>query len=63
MVSYLIDEAKKENLKSVFVLTTQTSDWFEKLGFVPDDIETLPEERKQLWTKKRNSKLFRLNLN
>jgi amino-acid N-acetyltransferase len=63
MVSYLIDEAKKENLKSVFVLTTQTSDWFEKLGFIPDDIETLPEQRKQLWTKKRNSKLFRLNLN
>ena len=63
IVSYLIDDAKKENLKSVFVLTTQTSDWFEKLGFIPDDIETLPEQRKQLWSKKRNSKLFRLNLN
>ena len=63
MVSYLIEEAKKQGAKTVFVLTTQTSDWFEKLGFVSDEIETLPEERKQLWSKKRNSKLFRLNLN
>ena len=62
LVSYLIEEAKKESAKSVFVLTTQTSDWFEKLGFIPDDIETLPEKRKALWTKKRNSKLLRLNL-
>ena len=62
LVSYLIEEAKKQGAKTVFVLTTQTSDWFEKLGFVSDEIETLPEERKQLWTKKRNSKLFRLKL-
>jgi amino-acid N-acetyltransferase len=63
LVSYLIEEAKKQGAKTVFVLTTQTSDWFEKLGFVSDEIETLPEERKQLWSKKRNSKLFRLKLN
>lgn len=62
LVFYLIEEAKRKNIKTVFVLTTQTSDWFEKIGFTADDIETLPDKRKSLWSKKRNSKLFRLNL-
>ena len=41
-------------------MTTQTSDWFEQLGFIEDDINTLPVERKSVWTPERNSKLFRL---
>lgn len=63
IIHYLIEKAKSISLKSVFIMTTQTADWFEKLGFTPDDISTLPEERRKLWNPKRGSKLFRLKLN
>ncbi len=62
IVEYLIHQAKNKKLSSVFILTTQTSDWFEHLGFVPDKISSLPEERKNLWTPERNSKVFRIKL-
>lgn len=62
LIQFLIDSAKKQNLKSVFILTTQTSDWFEKLGFKPDNISSMPDERKKIWTPERNSKLFRLKI-
>lgn len=63
IIHYLIEKAKSINLKSVFIMTTQTADWFEKQGFTPDDISTLPEERRKLWNPSRGSKLFRLKLN
>ena len=62
MIQYLVEKAKTINLESVFIMTTQTADWFEKQGFVPNDISTLPDERKKLWSPERGSKLFRLNL-
>ncbi len=62
IISYLIDRANSRKIASVFVLTTQTSDWFEKLGFVHDDISSLPEKRRELWTPVRNSKVFRIKL-
>ncbi len=60
LVSYLIETAKKKKANSVFILTTQTADWFESLGFKPDSIDSLPEKRKNTWDAKRASKLFRL---
>lgn len=62
MISYLIEKAKENGNKSVFVMTTQTADWFEQLGFVLDDISTLPEKRRAKWSAKRGSKLLRLKL-
>lgn len=62
IIKYLIEKAKSINLNSVFIMTTQTADWFEKQGFTPDDISTLPEERRKIWNPKRGSKLFRLKL-
>jgi amino-acid N-acetyltransferase len=62
LVSYLMKKAKDIRAKSVFVLTTQTADWFEHLGFVPADIATLPEKRRAKWTPERGSKLFRSDL-
>jgi amino-acid N-acetyltransferase len=44
----------------VFILTTQAIDWFEKLGFVLDNVDSLPEERKQKWNAQRNSKVYRM---
>ncbi|WP_191013533.1 amino-acid N-acetyltransferase [Treponema zioleckii] len=62
MIQYLIEKAKVINLASVFILTTQTADWFERLGFVPDSVENLPAERKKIWNPKRGSKPYRLNI-
>lgn len=62
MIEYLIEKAKTVSIESVFILTTQTADWFEKQGFVADSIDTLPERRREKWNPKRGSKLFRINL-
>ena len=62
LIEYLITKAKNLNLQSVFILTTQSADWFEKLGFKSDSIDSLPEERKKFWTLERNSKVYRLKI-
>ena len=62
MISFLIEKAKKMNAKSVFILTTQTADWFEQLGFLDANISTLPQKRKEIWSTERGSKLMRLEL-
>ncbi|GMO58365.1 MAG: amino-acid N-acetyltransferase [Treponemataceae bacterium] len=60
MISFLVEKAKQFGAKSVFVLTSQTADWFESLDFTKTDIETLPSERKAVWDKKRTSKPYRI---
>ena len=62
LIEHLITKAKNLNLQSVFILTTQSADWFEKLGFKSDSIDSLPEERKKFWTLERNSKVYRLKI-
>ena len=62
LIEHLITKAKNLNLQSVFILTTQSADWFEKLGFKSDSIDSLPEERKKFWTPERNSKVYRLKI-
>lgn len=62
IISYLIEKAKKAGAKSVFLLTTQTADWFEKLGFEYSEISSIPEQRRQTWSPERGSKVMRLKL-
>lgn len=62
MIEFLVKRAQERNAKGLFLLTTQTSDWFENLGFEESSIETLPEQRKASWSPKRGSKVLRLNL-
>ncbi len=61
MIENLINLSKEKKAKSLFIMTTQAADWFEKLGFVEDKIDSLPKERREKWTPERNSKVFRLN--
>ena len=60
LIKSLIKKAKEQNAKSVFIMTTQAADWFEKLGFVEAKIESLPEKRLAIWSSDRNSKVYRL---
>ena len=63
IIEFLIQQAKSKKIKTIFILTTKTSDWFESLGFTSDTIDSIPLKRKKLWNPKRNSKVFRLSLN
>lgn len=58
LLNELEEEALKQGLSSVFVLTTQTAHWFLEQGFGETSLESLPKERKALYNLQRNSKVF-----
>ncbi|QEN08859.1 amino-acid N-acetyltransferase [Oceanispirochaeta crateris] len=58
LVSYLLEKAEEEGLKRVFVLTTQTSDWFQNLGFESAGIADLPPEKRDMYNRDRNSRIL-----
>ena len=60
LMDNLIEQASQANAASVFIMTTQTADWFEQLGFEEDVIDSIPEERRKIWSRQRNSKVYRL---
>jgi len=62
IVGFLIEKAKKTGFKRVFVLTTQSQDWFESLGFKEAKVDTLPEQKRKIYDQSRNSKVFALDL-
>jgi amino-acid N-acetyltransferase len=62
IVSYLVDRARSLGLSRVFVLTTQTSDWFERLGFKKAPVHELPEEKRKVYDSARNSRVLMLHL-
>jgi amino-acid N-acetyltransferase len=62
IVGYLIEKARKSSMKRVFVLTTQTQDWFESLGFHEAPVDSLPEQKRRLYDQNRKSKVFALEL-
>jgi amino-acid N-acetyltransferase len=55
IVLYLLKKAAGLKMKKAFILTTQSADWFSKLGFVKADVADLPEEKRAAYNKKRNS--------
>ena len=58
LMDLLIDRARSNGFTSVFVLTTQTADWFERFGFKSCEIDRLPAKRKEKWSKKRGSRML-----
>lgn len=62
IVGYLIEKARKSGMGRVFVLTTQTQDWFESLGFREASVDSLPQRKRQLYNHTRKSKVFALEL-
>ena len=62
IVSYLVERARSLGLNRVFVLTTQTSDWFERLGFKKSPVDRLPEEKRAAYDATRNSRVLMLDL-
>ncbi|HZK19331.1 MAG TPA: amino-acid N-acetyltransferase, partial [Treponemataceae bacterium] len=62
LVTFLLKKANQHNCSSVFALTTQTADWFIKLGFSESTVESLPKTRRDQWSAERGSKVFRFSL-
>jgi amino-acid N-acetyltransferase len=62
IVSYLLERAYKQGFKRVFALTTTTHDWFEFLGFREATVESLPDRKRKLYDRSRNSKVFALDI-
>jgi amino-acid N-acetyltransferase len=58
MVDYLMDRARELGLSQVFVLTTQTADWFLQAGFREAGPSVLPESKRKACSPKRNSKVL-----
>ncbi|MES2674296.1 MAG: amino-acid N-acetyltransferase [Pseudomonadota bacterium] len=51
-------QARKKNIKQLFLLTTQTAHWFIEQGFVQGKLEDLPIAKQALYNYQRNSKIF-----
>jgi amino-acid N-acetyltransferase len=62
LVDFLCERAGRRGLASVFVLTTQTADWFLKLGFIEADPAALPEKKRQSYSLQRKSRIFMKHL-
>jgi amino-acid N-acetyltransferase len=62
IVGFLVEKGRKSNMRRVFVLTTQSQDWFESLGFKEASVDSLPEQKRLVYDQSRNSKVFALEL-
>ena len=58
LLSAIEKQARKENIKNLFVLTTQTEHWFVERGFRLVSVQDLPETRQKLYNIQRNSKIY-----
>jgi amino-acid N-acetyltransferase len=62
ILSYLIEKAVRSGMTRVFALTTRTVDWFEQVGFVEADLQTLPAQKRETYDHARKSRIFALDL-
>ncbi len=58
LLEQIEQEARRRQLKQLFVLTTRTAHWFIEHGFVAGNVSELPQERQRLYNWQRNSKVF-----
>jgi amino-acid N-acetyltransferase len=58
LLKTLEQEARRQGLNRVFVLTTQTAHWFIEHGFAEAARDALPGKKQQLYNLQRNSKVF-----
>ena len=58
LLSYLIDKAEQINIEQLFVLSTQTMQWFIERGFQITDIDSLPEQRIEFYNYNRNAQVL-----
>ncbi|GAA0509094.1 amino-acid N-acetyltransferase [Tatumella terrea] len=62
LLQHICHQASAMGLTKIFVLTTRSIHWFQERGFVPVDIESLPETKKKMYNYQRRSKVLMLSL-
>ena len=55
--------AAAQGANSLFVLTTQTQEWFVSHGFAPTDVESLPSSKQSLYNWQRGAAVLQKHLN
>ena len=58
ILNFAEKRAKEKGFKTLFVLSTQTTQWFLKRGFVETDVSKLPQEKQALYNYSRRSKIY-----
>ncbi len=58
ILSFAEKRAKEKGFKTLFVLSTQTTQWFVERGFNESDISKLPAEKQALYNYQRRSKIY-----
>ncbi|UCF98432.1 MAG: amino-acid N-acetyltransferase [Spirochaetaceae bacterium] len=62
ILTYLVDRARSSGLRSLYVLTTQTTDWFLQFGFSEGELDDLPKDKRRDYNRLRNSRVLILDL-
>lgn len=58
LLRHMESRARALGARRMFVLTTRTSHWFMKRGFVQGGVSDLPQERQAAYNRSRNSQIF-----
>jgi len=58
MLGYLERLCVNNGADTIFVLSTQTMQWFREKGFYPAEIDALPPSRRRVYDYSRNSKIY-----
>ncbi len=53
-----VKEAQQQEINRLFVLTTQTTQWFVERGFTETSLESLPVEKQALYNYQRNARIL-----
>lgn len=62
LLKNIINQARNRGYSRLFALTTRSIHWFLEHGFVIEDVEALPQKKKQLYNYQRRSKILALAL-
>ena len=58
ILAFAEKRAREKGFKSMFVLSTQTTQWFLERGFLESDVSKLPQEKQALYSYSRRSKIY-----
>jgi amino-acid N-acetyltransferase len=58
ILKHVENRARAAGLTKLFVLTTRTSHWFKKRGFMPATVDDLPKDRQHMYNWSRKSQVF-----
>lgn len=62
LVAKVEEEARRQHIRKLFVLTTRSIHWFRERGFEPVEVSDLPMAKQELYNYQRRSKILLKNL-